>query len=314
MNFTKKTLGLALVSTLALGAFGCASSGSDDTAGGDSAITGGTNTSPTKDKTAETRAPAATAKEIRASRDPKLAMIPFVRQITPIESPDATLRIYQTGGGDPAMNGVQLWLGAHGEPTADAGSMFELHLDINTLQKAEQTSLGKIRLTGLKDEIDANGDIRPKAFAATVTYTLADGVIAPSVQVETAGTSRTENAATEASDKAVLDVFKVSPTESEQSGVVHVYETTKGDPAMNGVSVLLTIEKFPASESRTFDLGLDIAGVRQIDLESPFELRIQASEDEMSKDGDIQPKAVSYSVTFSITNDNVAEVIQLRRL
>ncbi len=285
-----------LLSSLSLASVGCGASDADsDAVAGNSAL-------------------AATAKDVRASRSPEHAMLPGVWAIKSVGSENATLRIYETGGGDPAMNGNMLWLGASGDPSSDAGSMFDLGINILSVETVEETTPGTIRIVGTQNGMDSNDEITTKPYEAAIRYTLAAGAIVPKVRVTTPGGAEEVVASKEAGTDFLLGVFSARVTEAGESGhIARVYEHAAGDPAMNGVSVMLNLMNFP--EDKTYDLGLNIAGVTKVEFKTGFEVRIDGNEDTMDASGKIVPRPVAFSVVFTVGDDGLpGEVIKLTKL
>ncbi|MFO0740057.1 MAG: hypothetical protein U0270_29430 [Labilithrix sp.] len=90
------------------------------------------------------------------------------------------VRLFETGGGDPAMNGDQLVLNIMSYPEE---KNYDLGLNVNTVSKFEVTDT-QVLLEGSEDIMDANGDIKSRPFAYTIDYTIGeDGAPAPSIKL-----------------------------------------------------------------------------------------------------------------------------------
>lgn len=251
-------------------------------------------------------------RDVRASTDPKHAAFGGVWAIRSISHPNLTLRLYETGGGDPALNGNMLRLGAFGDH--DAGGVFELGLNVSSVTKAEMSG-PDLKLAGMEDTIDQNGETKSVPYEATVKLTTGngpDGLEVKSVSVTRGSSTNPAPRMTEAEWDFIGSAYSVRQAEKNDT-IARVFETAGGDPAMNGVSVYLSLMSYP--EERTYDLGLNIAGVDSMTFQSPTELRIDGKEDTMGSSGIPTAKPASWSVTFSIGSDGApAQVIKLKRL
>jgi hypothetical protein len=293
-----KTLTTFLVAAaLTLGVAGCQAS-AEEASTGDSAL----NEKP------------GVTKEIKASSDPQHGMLAGlwnVRRVEGLEGLDVS--IYETGGGDPAMNGNQLWLSVSKDGVP---SLFDLGLDVRTVEKTALGRDGVLRISGFEDTVDDRGEIKSGTpFEAKVTIALDARRSATGVSVE--GGSRQARSIKASSDKAAKfmgSVFAVNTAEAGESGhIARVYSSAPpGDPAMNGVHVFLSLMNFP--DERTYDLGLDVSAVMGIEKNGGFEVRLKVAEDVEGR-SQITQKPVDYVVTF--TNDREgrpAEKITLKRL
>jgi hypothetical protein len=261
------------------------------------------------------------SREIRATNKPEHAMLPSVFGIRQVNDSLLALRIYETGGGDVAMNGNQLWLSAMAE--SGETRVFNLGLNINTLDSTltstEVVSGGTLlKIGGSEDVLDENGGVVVQPFEATVKLSTPDGpdgvVIAPKVTVTKKGDSADVAAATDPAGGYLGSVYRMTQEAAGNSNHVgRVFLRSGGDPAMNGVSVLFSISNSP--ETRTFDLGLNIADVSALKMQSAFEFRLEGSEDVMGASGNIEPKPFAYSIKFTIGADGrPADVVKLTKL
>lgn len=250
------------------------------------------------------------AREVPASKSPEHAMLAGLWRITPVAADDMTLRIYETGGGDPAMNGNQLWLGAdNGE-----GGMFDLALNVLTVEKAERTAPGKILLAGQRNGGTSTGDITVEPWQATITFTTSNGAFGSVITVAHDSVEEKVVASTESSAKFLGYIYGATTDESPDGATIaRAFVEGGGDPAMNGARVFLSIMSYP--EERTYELGLNVAGVKKLEHTSATELRLEGSEDIMSPSGDIVQRPFAYSVKFQIRPDGVpSDSIKLARL
>lgn len=90
------------------------------------------------------------------------------------------VRLFEQGGGDPAMNGDQLVLNIMSYPEEKT---FDLGLNVNAVTKFEATDT-QIVLEGSEDIMGADGNIASRPFAYTIAYTIGqDGAPAPSIKL-----------------------------------------------------------------------------------------------------------------------------------
>lgn len=265
-------------------------------------------------------APASDTQDVTSSRDiaattkEEHAALSSMWDVKRIESDKAALFLYETGGGDPAMNGNQLFLGAFGEH--GAGGVFDLGINIVEVKKAEMAGPDTIKITGTRDTMGDDGNIKPgQPFEATVKFTLREGrdgveVDKTVVVTQPGSEATTVRATTEARWDFMGSIYKMTGIQDENVGF-RLYERTGGDPAMNGVSVFVSIGV--EMDSREFDLGLNLAGITKVSFKSATEVRIEALEDQMGADGIPHPKAVFYSVKYTVT-DRVGDKIKLTKL
>ena len=90
------------------------------------------------------------------------------------------VRLFETGGGDPAMNGDQLVLNILSYPEEKT---YDLGLNVNTVSKFEATDT-QVKIEGSEDFMDAKGNIKSRPFAYTIGYSIGkDGAPAPSISL-----------------------------------------------------------------------------------------------------------------------------------
>jgi len=294
-----KQLGvLALVASLAFSSVvGCSSS---DESGG------GTPASDTQDVTS--------SRDIAASTRAEHGALGGLWSVRKIDNDQVSLALYETGGGDPAMNGNLVYLGAFGEH--GGGGVFDLGINIVEVKKAEMAGPNTIKITGIQDTMGDDGAIKPgQPFEATVKFTVKDGQdgieVEKKVVVTQKGASADVNATTDAGEDFMGSIYKLTRADDEN---VHarLFEQTGGDPAMNGVMPFLSIGL--EMEEKTFDLGLNVANITKLEFKTPTELRLETLEDTMTADGAITPKPAFYSIKFSIANDRPGDKIKLTKL
>jgi hypothetical protein len=300
MQLAARTLlaALLLSSSTSL-VIGCSSSDSDSGSNAPAA-------SDTQDVTSS-RDIAATTKEEHAA----LGSMWHVRKVA---NDKVSLFLYETGGGDPAMNGNVLYLGAFGEH--GAGGVFDLGINIVEVKKAEMAGPDTIKITGIRDTMGDDGNIKPgQPFEATVKITVKDGdegiAVEKKVTVTQPGeAAKTVDATTEQRWDFMGSVYKMTNAQDENV-VFRLFERSGGDPAMNGVELFASIGI--EMESNEFDLGLNLAGVTKVSFKSATEVRIEALEDQMGADGIPHPKPVFYSVKYTVS-DRVGDKIKLTKL
>jgi hypothetical protein len=223
-----------------------------------------------------------------------------------------TVRVLETGGGDPALNGNYLWLAIIGEQGET--SVFELGLNISGLSKAELTAPGVLHLVGTQDTIEGeSGDIKNGLpFEANVRFAANGGSVPSLLKVESTGETHDAGKNAEASAEFLGSVYQVNTQENE-TVIARTFLSAGGDPAMNGAHVHLSLMAYP--EERTYELGLNVASVSKISFTSKTRLRIEGSEDTMDANGNIKSRPFAYAVRFSVGQDGVpSEVVKLQRL
>ncbi len=288
-----KVLGATVLSFLALATVGCAASNDEPASGLSSEVT--------------------SQKTIQASNDAKHGMLEGLWAVRQIEGDFVSLRLYELGGGDPAVNGNQLWLGACGEQSADGCSMFELGVSVRSVDKVEIKAPGTIVLNGVEDRVDAEGEILPnQRWEATITYSVKDNdglVVDPTISVKKdAEASTTVQASADPAARFLQTVFRMHSAEMGESGyMARVFETAGGDPAMNGVNAYLSISELPYL-TKTFDLDLDVAGVTKISFTSAYDLRVEGTKDSSADGWEVQSRAFAYSAKFSVNPGDDAEI------
>jgi hypothetical protein len=293
---------LALVSSFALASVGCAAP--TDTAA--PAAEEGTDS-----------AEVIASQDIRASSKEQLQRLSGLWNTRNAElakgvTTGLTLRVLETGGGDPALNGNYLWLaviGEHGE-----ASVFELDLNIAGLDKVELTAPGVLHLKGTQDTIEGeSGDVKNGLpFEATVRFAAKDDAVPSRVKVESKGQSHDADKNAEASAEFLGSIYQVDTKENE-TVIARTFLSAVGDPAMNGAHVHLSLMAYP--EERTYELGLNVASVTKISFASKTRLRIEGTEDTMDAGGNIKSRPFAYAVRFSVGQDGIpSEAVKLQRL
>jgi hypothetical protein len=246
------------------------------------------------------------------STDPQHARLGEIVGIRGVATPDSSplnLRVIETAGGDPAMNGDQLVLVAGSNEDAPT-QVFDLGLNINTLTSVTFASERVVHLAGKMDRMSATGDIQSdEPFEADVMLTLDGSGVANVASVSTGGTSTNVTATTDQGLQFYESVIKVTPT-AVGNVEARILETAGGDPAMNGVGVFLVLDGGHADP--VFDLGLNIAGVDTVTATSATELRIDGSED--FNPSDIQSRKVAYSAKFTPDAQDEVQSISFQKL
>jgi hypothetical protein len=269
--------------------------------------------------------PAADTQDVTSSRDitattkEEHAALGSIWNVKRILNDRVSLFLYETGGGDPAMNGNLLYLGAFGEH--GAGGVFDLGINIVEVKKAEMVDADTIKITGIRDTMGDDGGIKPgQPFEATVTFTVKDnGVdgleVGKQVVVmqpgEIATTVTATNEARWSFMGLITSMTRLSHIDNQTVGA-RLFAQTGGDPAMNGVLPFLSINL--DMEEKTFDLGLDLAGISRVSFKSSTELRIEALEDRLDADGIPHAHPVVYSVKYSIDGESVGDKIELTKV
>lgn len=288
---------LVLASVLSLSAFGCADKSADSTTGDEQAVS------------------SSTAREVKATQEPRFGALGGVWNVRGVDNKaNIDLSIIEAGGGDPALNGNQLFLSAYG-PDHGEGGVYELGLNISQLTKIEMVGDTTVKLTGTYDDIDAKtGDVKSgNPFEALVKLTLVDNNVQKTLTVTRAGNTETVTATTDEGFGFYSSLFEVKQKETKAGTIVRLFDTGKGgDPAMNGGQLVLSLMSFP--EEKTYDLDINILDVSSFEVPSENEVRIGGSEHYMDAKGEIKTRPFAYTIAFSIDKDGApAEAIKVTR-
>ena len=283
---------LLAASLLSLSAVGCASS--------------------TEDAASDSAAVTSAARTIAPTKEARHGRLGGVWNVTGIENDQGLdLGIIELGGGDPAMNGNQLFLSAFGSDHG-AGGVFELGLNISGFTKAEMVGPATIKITGTQDTIDAEGDIKSGLpFEATVKLSVDGNDVRDDATVTHASGTEKISRSTDEAVSFMSQIFEVKTEESANGTVVRVFEYGGGDPAMNGDQLMLSVMSFP--EEATFDLGLNVSSVDKITVVGEKEVRIEGSEHYMSAHDDIQSRPYAYRVELTFDANGVPGPVKLTR-
>jgi hypothetical protein len=258
---------------------------------------------------AKTSAP----RPIKASSDARHEHLAGVFGIRAIEHDSLDLAILEIGGGDPALNGDMLKLSAFAGPSLQGG-VFDLGLNINTLQTAKVVEPGKIRITGTFDKMGEDGEIENGLnFEAMVEFTADQNGIGPKVTVTRDGASTDFPMSTDEGNSFLGTIFQVNTKETKNGTILRLYETGMGDPAKNGNLLMLSILALP--EAKTYDLGIDVNTVTDITPVGENLLRISGTEDAMNKRGNIFQRPYTFEIKYAVdAKGNPPDTIQKRRL
>ena len=270
--------------------------------GGCSASSGGDETASSEVRTDPAQAaPAALiTRDVLASTKPEHRHLASLWKVTNVGSPDELdVRVFEMGGGDPAMNGNYLWLGLSGD---ESDTVWDTGLNVSTVAKVEVPSAGVVRLSVSWDTDDGEGNTKKEDGQVTIRYSLTEGRVAPSLSVEApAGHGGTQSVTpqTDAAANFLGGVYGVKQIERE--GVLaRVYEVAGGDPAMDGDHLYMSLMSFP--EVKTYDLGINMASLESLKFASALELAIEGKKDQQDASGRITPAAYSAKVQFSLEN------------
>jgi hypothetical protein len=104
-----------------------------------------------------------------------------VHKITAVEDGEINARLFQIGGGDPAMNGDHLVLSLM---NAEDARTYELGLDVAAVETFTLARAGELRIRGLEDEMTPGGEMSQKRFTYAVQFSVDDA--APSSTISLA--------------------------------------------------------------------------------------------------------------------------------
>ncbi|MBK6695036.1 MAG: hypothetical protein IPG50_22920 [Myxococcales bacterium] len=270
--------------------------------GGCSASSGGDETASSEVRATDAPPPPAApiARDVLASTKPEHQHLASLWNVTNVGSPDELdVRVFEMGGGDPAMNGNYLWLGLSGD---ESDTVWDTGLNVSTVAKVEVPSAGVVRLSVSWDTLDAEGNTKKEDGQVTIRYSLTAGRVAPTLSVEAPaahGGTQSVTPQTDAAANFLGGVYGIKQIERE--GVLaRVYEVAGGDPAMDGDHLYMSLMSFP--EVKTYDLGLNIASLDSLKFTSASELAIEGKKDQQDASGRITPASYSAKVQFSLAN------------
>lgn len=268
---TSSLLGLAFV--LGLATSGCTST-EDTTQGGEGA-----------------QAQVAGAREIGVSTGAP-RVLEGVWHVRSIPSPDElTIRLYELGGGDPAINGTFLEL-------AIEDKVWELPSNILSVTSATSRGAGQLEIVGVQQTIDGeSGDPKSSPWKSVITYQLDGGNVSSKLDVKTNDAPESITAKTDASATFLSSVYKVTTAEAEGLHA-RVFEAGGGDPAMNGARLYLALMSYP--DVGVFDLGLDVSSVSKVEVDPKSRrITILGNEDTIDRDGAISSRP--FRKTFAVS-------------
>lgn len=280
-------------SLLSLSAVGCASS--------------------TEDAASDSAAVTSAARTIAGTTEARHERLGGVWNVTGIDNDqDLSLGIIEFGGGDPAMNGNQLFLSAYGSDHGDGG-VFELGLNISGFTKAEMVGPATLKITGTHDTIGGPNDAIQSGvpFEATVKLTVKDGNVLDHATVTHDGSSEEVARSTDAGVAFMSSIFEVKSQESANGTIVRLFEYGGGDPAMNGDQLMLSVMTYP--EETTYDLGLDVNTVDKLTVVGEKEVRIEGSEHFMSANGAIESRPYAYRIDLALAPNGAPGPVKLTR-
>ncbi len=270
--------------------------------GGCSASSGDDETASSEVRATDAPPPPAApiARDVLASTKPEHQHLASLWNVTNVGSPDELdVRVFEMGGGDPAMNGNYLWLGLSGD---ESDTVWDTGLNVSTVAKVEVPSAGVVRLSVSWDTLDAEGNTKKEDGQVTIRYSLTAGRVAPTLSVEAPaahGGTQSVTPQTDAAANFLGGVYGIKQIERE--GVLaRVYEVAGGDPAMDGDHLYMSLMSFP--EVKTYDLGLNIASLDSLKFTSASELAIEGKKDQQDASGRITPASYSAKVQFSLAN------------
>lgn len=250
---------------------------------------------------------AATTRTVEASRDPSHELLASTWAVHSVGSPDELMvRVYELGGGDPAMNGTSLMLAIDGGP--DMGFIWDLGANIRSVESVKVPRAGTITITGSQDTYDdATGELALVPYEATVVYRLDNG-LDPRLAVTAGGQTSTVEPQTDAAATFLSRVYRITTLEND---AVHarVFELGGGDPALNGDQLFLSLMSYP--EVKTYDLELDVLEVERVTFGPSGEIRVEGREDTMSYEGEIGQKPFAYAVRFTMADDGPASRVSI---
>lgn len=243
-------------------------------------------------------------REVRATSAANLQKLSGLWGVTPVKTADrTTARIYELGGGDPALNGDYVWVSVSDAEGHQA--VWDTGLNVSAISEVSAPEPGALRFSIKWDTMNANGDQGVGQGAVTLRYTLSGGKISPSLTMSAPADLVGSRAPTDgvltadASPEADLlgRVYGYHKT-TASSAEVRVFEVGGGDPAMNGDHLYVSVMNFP--EEALFDLGSDFATVKELKSSGQEEVTLTGTSDTMDGDGQIKPAPFTAKLAFDI--------------
>jgi hypothetical protein len=256
-----------------------------------------------------TRGDTKAALEVTASQDARfdvLAGIWAVRTVEDKQHGGVVLRLFETGGGDPAMNGDMLVLHIMNFYAHDAGLTFETGINVRAVESVElDAATSSLVVKTNADTANEDGSIGSKSRTFVLTYSVdSKGALGDSLSVQEQGSAPELVTASRDGRWDVLDgIWAVRTVEDGDLGIVlRLFETGGGDPAMNGDMLLLHIMNFNMHDAGlTWETGINVRAVESANLDAAAsKLVVKTSVDTADADGNIGSAARTYALTYSV--------------
>ena len=124
-----------------------------------------------------------------------------------------------------------------------------------------------------------------------------------------------EIVAAESSEYAILDQLDKVTRVPAEGLVIKVFETSGGDPAMNGNVILLGIAG-DSNDGKSFvwDTGIDMLDIESIRQGPSQALLIEGDEHYMGEDGRVNQRPVRYQLAYEFSDGQLANRIQVDKV
>lgn len=222
---------------------------------------------------------------VNATANPDLAVLGQILRLRSFEDADhgTIFRLFETGGGDPAMNGDVLVL----QISSNLGGFrtYETGIDVNTVTNAELSVEGDdvaLVVYSRVDVQDEAGNIRSKSATHVLTY------LGPSsgLMVQ-GGPNRVVTSSNDSRWTALDAIFAIHLIEAQEDGViVRLFETTGGGD-LNGDVLLLHLTSLaaPTRPAVVFETGVDVNSVTGVALDAgAATLKVKTEVDTLQED------------------------------
>ena len=117
---------------------------------------------------------------VKADSSASAAGLAVVIGLKDIRANGIRARLYEIGGGDPALNGDQLVLNLADHPDYVT---FDLGLNVASVTTFGSPRLGNLQIAGSEDFMDENGDVGHRPFAVEVQFAASPGTVPSGVTV-----------------------------------------------------------------------------------------------------------------------------------
>lgn len=250
------------------------------------------------------------SRTVIASQGERLDMLEVLWAVHDASDPrGASVRLFETGGGDPAINGNLLVLTVVPHEPALAAQTWNTGIDVRTVQSVTfDADIGGVVIETTSDTLDENGGVGSVPLEFTASYEVEDqGKIGDRLLVEANGGAAEEIMAADEISHVVLQQIVAIRVENDEpnNAVVRLYETAGGDPALNGNLLLFNVMPFdPNLPSQSWETEIDVRTVEGVKLDTAKStLRVNTQQDVLKDDVDLASVPLEFALTYSVAKD-----------